>query len=288
MGFIAPAKLNLFLNVADRRADGFYNLESLVVFCAHGDELMLTPAPALELAWQGPFAHQRPQHDLLLETATQFGRATGQTPKFRITLTKNLPSGAGLGGASSDAATLLLALNEIWELHWPLEKLADWAIRLGSDVPVCLYRQPMRVEGRGERLTPLPPLPTLPLVLLNCGMPVPTADVFAAYRQPPAPLPQLSWPDFKNLTQGGLIKMLKTQRNDLTAAAQAQCPDIGDALTTLAAQPGCLLSRMSGSGATCFGIFKTAEEAQQATTEIAAWQPGWWLCLTQTEDFRQP
>jgi len=263
---LAPAKINLSLHVTGRRDDGYHLLDSLVVFADFGDRLTVERAGESSLSVTGPMAAHVPVDgsNLVLRAASFAGMPA------RFTLEKNLPVASGIGGGSSNAAAALRALARLSGGGLP-----DGAKVLGADVPVCLDPRPMRMQGIGERLIPLAGLPDLPAVLVNAGFPVSTPDVFARLDRrdgapmdgaPPAglaPLPLARW--------------LARQRNDLEPAARRLARGVGESLLALAAQPGCLLSRMSGSGATCFGLFAEMRAAADAAQAISAQMPGWWV-----------
>jgi 4-diphosphocytidyl-2-C-methyl-D-erythritol kinase len=260
----APAKLNLALHVTGRRADGYHLLDSLVAFAGVGDRVTVAAAGQLTLAVTGPMAAGLAADDdnLCLRAARAMGPGTAA-----ITLDKHLPVASGIGGGSADAAATLRALARLW--HRPLP--ADRGLSLGADVPVCLLSHPALMRGIGEAIEGVR-LPPAHVVLVNPGVAVPTPAVFAALAQrdnpPLPPLPPL--PD-----AAALAAWLRATRNDLEAPAIALAPAIADARAALAAQPGCLFARMSGSGATCFGLFAAAPTAQAAATALA--RPGWWI-----------
>ena len=259
----APAKINLFLHVGDRRADGFHPLQSLAVFVDAGDELALERSDRLTLAIEGPFAEGLASGaDNLVIRAAHALNATG-----RIVLTKNLPVASGIGGGSADAAAALRGLDTHWDLN--RGDLRDLAATLGSDVPVCLDSKAAWMEGRGEALTPAA-VPPQPMVLVNPRVGVSTAEVFRTLRSRTGvgmPL-ELS---------GDLVGFLRRMRNDLEAPARAIQPVIGDVLEALAAAPDILLARMSGSGATCFGLFADDASATKAARILSAGHPNWWV-----------
>ena len=266
----APAKLNLFLHVLGRRADGYHLLDSLAVFAAAADRLHAAPADTLTLSVTGPHgaALADEADNLVLRAARALAEAAGITAGAALTLEKHLPVASGIGGGSADAAAALRLLARLWNLHPAPADLAAIAARLGADVPVCLTTTPSRMGGVGEVLTAPPMLPRFGLALVNPGLPVATADVFRARQGPfsdPAPLPD-AFPDAATLA--GFLAA--HTRNDLEPPARALCLAIGAVLAALAATPGCLLARMSGSGATCFGLFASPEAA------IAPTNPGWW------------
>jgi 4-diphosphocytidyl-2-C-methyl-D-erythritol kinase len=262
----APAKVNLFLHVTGRRGDGYHLLDSLVVFAGIGDVLHAQPANELSLRLAGPFgAALAGEQDNLVLRAARALAGTGA----RLTLEKNLPVASGIGGGSADAAAALRLLSRMWNLAPP--DLPGIALTLGADVPVCLDGRPSRMGGVGERLDPAPSIPVCGLVLVNPGVAVATADVFRARRggwSAPAGLPH-SWPDV-----GAMAGDLRDLRNDLQPPAIALQPAIGDVIAALEATPGCRLARMSGSGATCFGLFDDPLVAAEAATRLR--RPDWW------------
>ena len=266
----APAKVNLALHVTGRRDDGYHLLDSLVVFADVGDRLTAAPDAVLSLAVTGPRAAGVPVDagNLVLRAAALLGHGRGA----RIVLEKHLPAAAGIGGGSSDAAAALRMLARLWGVALPDPAAV---LTLGADVPVCLHARPARMRGIGESLTPLPDLPPFWMVLVNPGVPVPTGPVFAALaRRDNAPLP----PSLPRLADAvALANWLGACRNDLEPPARALVPAVGQALAALAGQPGCLLARMSGSGATCFGLFATASGAAAAAAALKAAAPGWWV-----------
>ena len=270
----APAKINLFLHVVGRRADGYHVLDSLAVFAGVGDRLRAEPANELSLAIDGPFGaslHAEPDN-LVLRAARALAAEAGVEPRARLLLEKNLPVASGIGGGSADAAAALRLLCRLWGIAPEPAVLARLAAGLGADVPVCLAGRPTRMGGAGEVLDPAPALPECGLVLVNPGVELSTADVFRARVgafSPVAALP-VAWPDAAVMATD-----LAALRNDLEPPAVALRPVIAEVLAVLAEAQGCLLARMSGSGATCFGLFPTAAAAAQAASGLA--RPGWWV-----------
>lgn len=266
----APAKINLALHVTGLRADGYHLLDSLVVFADVGDGLTVEPGAGLALRVDGPRAAGVPEgpDNLVLRAARLLSPDRGA----RIVLTKRLPAASGIGGGSSDAAAALRALARLWDMALPD---AAAVLTLGADLPVCLDPRPRRMRGIGERLDDLPGLPDCRLVLVNPGVPVATPAIFRALDRrdnPPLPALPARWPDAP-----ALAEYLRACRNDLEPAARALEPRVGEVLAALAVQPGCLLARMSGSGATCFGLFAAAAGSAAAAAAIARAQPGWWV-----------
>ncbi len=279
----AWAKVNLTLHVVGRRADGFHELDSLVVFAGIGDTLEIAPAKRLRLSIDGPFAPglSRGAANLAVRAARALradhpapaaGPAIGPTGA-RLRLTKRLPVAAGIGGGSADAAAALRGLNRVWGLDIGAEALRDLGATLGADVPVCLAARPGFLGGIGEHFEPAPDLPRFWLVLVNPGVPLPTRAVFKARRgEFSAPLPRFAAP----ADVAALVRHLMAGRNDLEATAMTLVPAIGEVLAALRESPRCLLARMSGSGATCFGLFAEPEAARAAAARIGAARPAWW------------
>jgi 4-diphosphocytidyl-2-C-methyl-D-erythritol kinase len=248
----APAKVNLFLRVTGRRADGYHTLDTLVVFAGAGDVVALGATPGLTV--DGPFAAGlgAAPDNLVLRAACALAAAAGHAGHVSLRLTKNLPVASGVGGGSADAAATLRLLNRAWHLHWPEARLGQVAAGLGADVPMCVAARPLRAGGIGHDLAPAPHLPRFGLLLANPGLPVSTAEVFRGRSGEfalPAVLPE-GWPDAASMAAA-----LHAIPNDLEPAAVALCPPVGELMKRIAALPGCLLARMSGSGATCFGLF---------------------------------
>ncbi len=262
----APAKINLCLHVVGRRDDGYHELDSIVAFADIGDSVRARSAPAWSLTVTGPFGR-----DLAGDGDNLVLRAARLTagPPAALTLCKRLPVASGIGGGSADAAATLRALAQMDGRPIP-----DDVLRLGADVPACLAARTARLRGIGERLDEIPPLPPLFLCLVNPGRQVATPAVFGALADPVnAPLPDP--PAFADAAAAA--SWLAAQRNDLEAPARALEPAIGTVLARLQASLGCRLARMSGSGATCFGLFDTRPEARFAAHAIAAERPGWWV-----------
>ena len=258
----APAKVNLYLHVVGRRADGLHLLESLVVFAEAGDVLHGEPADRLSLEVAGPFAGALADEadNLVLRAARALAPGRGA----RLVLEKNLPVAAGLGGGSADAAAALRLLSRLWGVEAGPEALAAG---LGADVPVCLAGATCGMAGIGERLTPLPDWPVPPLLLANPGVALPTPAVFGARRGPFRK--SRPWPR----TAADLAGCA----NDLTEAALSLAPEIGDVLAALERLDGALFARMSGSGATCFAAFADRAARNRARKVLRARHPAWWI-----------
>lgn len=272
---LARAKVNLYLHVVGRRPDGYHLLDSLVAFASVADLLEAEPAAGLALQVDGPFAADAPagEGNLVLRAARALAQAAGVRAGAALRLTKNLPVAAGLGGGSADAAAALRLLGELWGVSLPDARLAELALGLGADVPACLYGRPCHVGGVGERLQPAPPLPEIGLVLANPGLPLPTQQVFRRFNDAFTTPSRLIEPP---TDAAELASALRRRRNDLEGAAREIAPGIGAVLSRLAALPGALLARMSGSGATCFAIFSSTAEATRAADVLSRAEPSWW------------
>jgi 4-diphosphocytidyl-2-C-methyl-D-erythritol kinase len=272
----APAKINLCLHVTGRRRDRYHLLDSLVVFASIGDRLHAAAAGDLSLTIGGAFGAGlgTGPDNLVLRAAQALAIRLGRPPGARLHLEKDLPIASGIGGGSADAAAALRVLADLWDLA-PAERtiLPEIAVELGADVLVCLTSLPARMRGIGEEIDSVT-LPLLHMVLVNPGVPVPTAAVFEALALLPGatgsqPLYLQSW------TQAScLLAWLADTHNDLQAPAIGLCPQITGALDALLGTSGCRFARMSGSGATCFGLYETAGEAEIAASSLSA--SGWW------------
>ena len=277
----APAKINLFLHVGDRRPDGYHDLLSLVVFADYGDIIDLSSAGNLQLVVSGPHAHglDTGPGNLVIRAGAalqSWARAHGHPASgAALHLHKNLPVASGVGGGSSDAAATLRILAAHWALPVPQEDLLRIARTLGADVPVCLSALPSIMSGDGDRLRPAPEMPDCALLLVNPRVEVSTASVFAALgvrSGTRAPV----WPD-RFSTPRALAAWLDRTTNDLAAPARLIAPAIMQVEQALVATSDCLLARMSGSGATCFGIYPALEAAEAAADRLRKAHPEWWL-----------
>ncbi len=277
----APAKINLALHVVGRRADGYHLLDSLVVFAAVGDTLTAF-AGAPRLAIEGPFAAglSAGADNLVRRAEERFRQRFPALPDLALRLGKHLPVSSGIGGGSADgAATLrLLACLAGGVDTSTLESLAA---ELGADGPMCLRSVALRARGIGERLDDWAPLPALDLVLVNPGVAVSTPAVFRALARPDNPPLPVSLPIFADAPALAAF-LAETTRNDLAPPAKTVASVIADAEAAVAAQAGCLLARMSGSGATVFGLFGDGASTRQAAAAIKAARPDWWVVATTT------
>jgi 4-diphosphocytidyl-2-C-methyl-D-erythritol kinase len=269
----AAAKINLFLHVLGRRSDGYHDLDSLVVFAEVGDEIELTPGGERIVSVEGRFADAVPNDssNIALRAADLLGNEVGRHDGVHVRIVKNVPVAAGLGGGSADAAAVLRGLARLWEIG-PSMAFPGVAQALGADVPVCLRSKAARITGIGQMIEPLQPTDPLHIVLVNCGDVLATADVFAACETFGAGAGEN---DADDLTVWAL-----EGRNDLEAAAMGLADGIGPTLDALRGQQDCFVARMSGSGATCFGLFQSADAAEAGAAAIAAAQPTWWVVAT--------
>jgi 4-diphosphocytidyl-2-C-methyl-D-erythritol kinase len=286
----APAKINLALHVLSRRSDGFHNIDSLVVFTELADLVSAVPSRSanMDLALDGEFAGEldllcRPSGNLVLRAAEAMRLASGKRrlPAAQLVLTKRVPIAAGLGGGSADAAATLRLLNRHWGLGLSDKQLTKIGRELGADVPMCLASRPVVANGIGERLAPAAGIPPLPLVLVNPSIPLSTASVYRqldnAERSPMPPMPA----SFGSVI--AFVIWLRQTRNDLSIPAKAVTGLAERAVKTLSSDPECLFARMSGSGATAFGIFAKMSNAERAAERIRLKRPNWWVVATEAK-----
>ena len=274
----APAKVNLTLHVLGRRSDGYHDIESLVVFADIGDELTFTPADALTLAVDGPTAAAagHTSDNLVLKAARALAERVEGVKLGSFALSKHLPVAAGLGGGSADAAAALRLLAHANGLALDDVRLMEAAQATGADVPVCLDPRPRAMRGIGEILSDPIDLPQMPAVLVNPGVAVPTREVFAALGLPPGRIAPAS----RSGHTLGVADEIAKGRNDLEAPAIELQPVIAKVLSVLRNLPGCTLARMSGSGATCFGLLDSTRAADAAARQLQVGYPGWWVRAT--------
>ncbi len=277
----APAKINLTLHVIGRRDDGWHELESLVVFSRSGDRLSLEPGPNLSLTVSGTGAAAAGALDenLVCKAARNLAARVEGLRLGAFHLEKQLPVAAGIGGGSSDAAAALRLLARANDLSIDDPRLMDAARATGADVPVCLGVTGRMMMGFGEKLGPPLRLPPLMALIVNPRVPVETKPVFA--RMNIVPGTQTHFGGHPNIPEQAepeaLYGLLRKSRNDMEAAACTIAPIIGDVLAVLGAAPGCKLARMSGSGATCFGLFADCKTAARAKKAILRAHPEWWV-----------
>lgn len=275
---IAPAKINLYLHVGPRRFDRLHDLESLFVFADAGDVLTAEPDDRLSLSVAGPFAgllaREPVDRNLVMKAAVALKDASGVANGASLRLDKRLPIASGIGGGSADAAAALRALVRLWGLDIPPAELKKIAFGLGADVPACLDRRPVYVSGAGEIIADGPALPPLWICLVNPGVAMPTGPVFAAFdRKHPAPdrpaRPCVEGAGYRKVTE-----LIQNSRNDLEAIAIERRSVIQTVIDRLSSRPGAIAARMSGSGATAYGLFTSSEAASRTAKSMAG--RGWW------------
>ncbi|MEH6405201.1 MAG: 4-(cytidine 5'-diphospho)-2-C-methyl-D-erythritol kinase [Sneathiella sp.] len=277
---LAKAKVNLFLHVTGKRDDGYHLLESLVCFPDCGDVLDVLPSDQLFLRETGPFAGKMGawQNNLIIKAAQLLQKRGGVSQGAEIHITKTLPVASGIGGGSSDAATVLHLLCKLWDLKLSDQELQELGLELGADLPVCLYGKTALMSGIGDVISPINKVPNLGILLINPGVSVSTQDIFKEL----GPIkPKYDLPTLEKLSKDLLVRTLRECRNDLQAGAIRIVPSIKAVLAKLEALDSCLLSRMSGSGATCFGLFDTVRQAELAKDILHRDEPNWWLAATQ-------
>lgn len=277
----ARAKVNLTLRVLGRRSDGFHELESLVAFADVGDGIEFLPGAPPAVTVSGPFAGGIAGTNIAALALQNAAAAAAGIELGAVAIDKRLPVAAGLGGGSADAAAVLRAVRRA---NPTLAAAVDWhavAASLGADVPVCLHSASQFMWGTGHDTVVVPPLPPLPAILVNPGVPLSTADVFRALAAPPAPVVAAApVPPGRFRDVGAVIAYVREHANDLEPAAVALCPVIGTVLAALRDLPAVRVARMSGSGPTCFALFDTAADAADAAHRISARESRWWVKVT--------
>ncbi|TYC56451.1 4-(cytidine 5'-diphospho)-2-C-methyl-D-erythritol kinase [Rhodobacterales bacterium] len=275
---LARAKVNLALHITGQRSDGYHLLASLVVFPQIGDRVALQPDEAFKLVLDGPFARdlEGPSNDnLIVKAVKAFAEAASiEIPDVALTLTKRLPVSSGIGGGSTDAATALRLLEDFTEVYLPDDELHALALKLGADVPVCLYSDPQIMRGIGDELEPAPAMPACAMLLVNPKVGVSTPDVFKALAGKTNEALPATPEAFDSLAD--LTAYLESCRNDMQAAAIGLCPEIGDVLAALQSDERIVLTRMSGSGATCFGLCEKSA-AMDIERDLRKAHPEWWI-----------
>ncbi len=268
---IACAKINLALHVRKRLANGYHDIETVFAFLDHGDLLSVEPRDEITLSITGPFAKCLSDKDnLVLDAARLLAAQTGKAVGASISLDKRLPVASGIGGGSADAAATLRLLNRYWDAGLSLSELAELSAPLGADVPACVVNRTCTGKGIGQDLAPLDngALAGYSVLLVNPLVPVSTASIFR------------DWDGFDQgaLPAGSLLDILLSGRNDLQGPAERLAPAISDILSNLN-ETGALVSRMSGSGATCFALYETERQAEDAKKMISAELPDSWTMI---------
>lgn len=272
----AFAKINFYLHVTGKRPDGYHLLDSLMAPVDLHDVIEISSSSEISLNVEGEFASLSGniEDNIILKAARLLSEKANVKHGVAIKLQKNIPAGAGLGGGSADAATILKMLNKFWQINYDDDILAQIGLQLGADVPFCLFGKAAFMSGIGEIIKDAPALPSMNILLVNPRIILNTANVF---RYKPFSFKDMAIaPDkFNNLDD--FIKFLETTRNCLQANAIEMVPQIADILAEINRQDGVLLARMSGSGATCFGIFVTQEQKVHAMINIRQNHPEWYL-----------
>jgi len=272
----APAKINLYLHITGRRQDGYHVLDSLVAFAGIGDEVRLKSAKSFDFAIEGPRAAELKgagaENNLVVRAAKCLAELTGKPLDVRLVLIKNLPVASGIGGGSSDAAAVLRALATHWQLEPNDPRILEAARLQGEDTPLCLAAESCYM---GEGAEASRELPHADIVLANPGKPLSTAEVYKAYREGGFAFSPAARIDSASPDAADLAAKLRKRRNDLMAPALKLMPEIGKVLGAIEST-GALLARMSGSGATCFGIYPDRGAAREAAAVLAK-NPGWWV-----------
>jgi 4-diphosphocytidyl-2-C-methyl-D-erythritol kinase len=289
----ASAKINLTLQVTGKRTDGYHFLHSLTAFTDFGDDLSLAPldgGSGLKLTVTGAFASALTHNssgttsgENIVELAIRSLAAhCNKAPDFDIRLQKNLPVSAGIGGGSSDAATALRLLTALWDCDTNTEAFQTLLLQLGADIPVCFAATPAVFSGIGERVSPLKAFPATPIVIVNPLKPCPTAKVFQHFAQMKTVFTKPKNIPTEFQTTQNLFTFLRDtfpqrQGNDLTAAAIACVPEIEDILAAFQTLPDCAYHGLSGSGASCFGLFETPRQAENAAAQLAEKFGTYWI-----------
>jgi len=277
----APVKINLYLHITGIRRDGYHTLDSLVVFADIGDELAIEKSDQFSFDITGPFADQftQSEHDpdgqnLVVRAARSAAEALQEELGFKITLTKNIPLASGIGGGSADAAATLRALLKMWKVPPGDISIERLLLPLGADVPVCFMLHNALLRGIGEEITLISQINDLFVVLANPGKLCPTSKIFARYQKNFKP--DIKYDDTIT-TAKDIIDFLQEQSNDLQDYAIGYVPEIQGVLSQISSQKGCMLARMSGAGATCFGLFSSQEEADNAAETLSNNNAQWWV-----------
>ena len=278
---IARAKVNLTLRVLGRRPDGYHALESLVAFADIGDEIEFLPGAPPQVTVRGPFAEAIAGTNIATLALQSAAAAEPDLELGAVAIQKRLPVAAGLGGGSADAAAVLRAIRRANPAR---DAAVDWsaiAASLGADVPVCLNRAAQFMWGTGHDTVVVPPLPPLPAILVNPGVPLATAAVFRALAAAPiASVTHTPVAPGRFRDAAAVIAYMGEHANDLEPVAAGLCPPVGSVLAALRALPGVRIARMSGSGPTCFALFDSVADAADAMRRISNTEPHWWAEAT--------
>ncbi len=283
MPIFSPAKINLYLHITGKRDDGYHLLDSMIAFADIGDEISIEPAGHFQFEINGPYAASFSESErkstpdstnLVVQTAQKLAQTTGEALNTRITLTKNLPLAAGIGGGSANAASTIWGLLRYWNIQMEPSALLDFMLDIGADVPACYACESLRITDIGIPDQKDYILPEMPILLVNPGIATHTADVFKSFN---APFVDEISPQQHFQDTPALLDFLAQTQNMLSDAAISATPQIDNVLHSLKSHEGCQLARMSGSGATCFGIFETEHAAENAAHHIREHNPDWWV-----------
>ena len=276
----ARAKINLSLLVTGRKSDGYHTLDSIIFFVGFCDRLSFRIDKELSLEISGPFSDslENGRNNLTIQAAEAFKKECKLNSGVAISLEKNIPVSAGLGGGSANAAVTLLALNELHNTGLTFESLAEIGLTIGADVPVCLFGETARVQGIGENIRPFVFPHKLGVVLVNPGVPISTARVFSRFNSDFSEF--MSEDTLSELSAMQNFSSFTALRNDLEFPATQLCPEISRVLGALRSEADCIVSGLSGSGPTCFGLFQTSEEAKRAAKRLKQQNTNWWLKAT--------
>ncbi|MGV6801116.1 MAG: 4-(cytidine 5'-diphospho)-2-C-methyl-D-erythritol kinase [bacterium] len=279
ISILARAKVNLFLHIGAKQANGYHPLSSVAIFPPIGDRLELSPAPEFKLTFSGPFAAEMrgipTPENLIYKAAIAFASDRHRALGVHIHLQKNLPPAAGIGGGTADAAATLYALSKLWGLTLSEQEFLQYAFAIGADGPVCIMshlypNRPIEMQGIGEKVNALAPLSPYHLCLVNPMRSVSTLDVFERFDQEHKTATNLEY----DRAGASVNDLVQATRNDLVKPACKVCPEITAVLEFMGSMPGCRQTRMSGSGATCFAIMDNTQRAQQLVEQ--AQQRGYW------------
>lgn len=274
---MAHAKVNLYLHITGRRDNGYHELDTLFAFTEFGDRLTVFPAEEFSLSHEGALGHllPEPEQNIIWRAAHLLAKEAGIHPGARIVLEKYIPTAAGLGGGSADAAAALRGLSKLWNLQLSDPKMYDIALQLGADVPACLESEAALADGIGDRLHPVQ-IPSCGVLLLNPMVSLETHEVFGARREAGGALCEQNQPMEPMHNFIDLIDILRVRGNDLEGTAVSLRPVIDAVLKVLRSLSSVALVRMSGSGATCFALFETSQQAETAAVEVSSEHPDWW------------
>jgi 4-diphosphocytidyl-2-C-methyl-D-erythritol kinase len=275
---IAPAKINLSLHITGKRSNGYHELSSLVVFTEFGDLIELKPAVQLTFNIQGPFAKDLAhlEQNSMIIAAQKAAKLFQKELNVEITLTKNLPISSGIGGGTSDAATLLKMLIDFWQIKILPEDWPQFLLGLGADMPVCFFQKPCLMSGIGEYLESFDLPFDMPILLINPLKSISTIEAFKMRKgifSEHCFLPQVN-------NAISFIASLKPMHNDLIYPAQLICNDVQNILDALQSDSECDLARMSGSGATCFGLYRNEDSVKKAAEKFKLIFPNFWIQQT--------